>query len=151
MPFMPHAGRFAVVLMCFTAGVWVSAQTAAETPVFTAAQAAAGKTAFQAHCASCHAGDLGGRDDAPALKGDTFLATWKAKPVKELFDFVRTTMPPDGGAISVDDYLAIVAYALQENGATAGPQPLTASTSTLISAVLSRSKPQLARDQRPER
>ncbi len=107
---------------------------------------APGKTAFQAHCASCHAGDLRGRDDAPALKGDAFLATWQAKPVKELFEFVRTTMPPEGGSISADDYLAIVAYALQENGATAGPQPLTPSTSTLISAVLSRPKPQPARD-----
>ena len=66
--------------------------------------------------------------------------------MKELFDFVRTTMPPEGGSISADDYLAIVAYALQENGATAGPQPLTATTSTLISAVLSRPKPQFARN-----
>ena len=143
---MPLVGRFAVVLMCFATGVWASAQTAAEAPVFTAAQAAAGKTAFQAHCASCHAGDLGGRDDAPALKGEAFLATWQAKPVKELFDFIRTTMPPEGGSIAADDYLAIVAYALQENGATAGPQPLTPTTSTLISAVLSRPKPQPVRD-----
>jgi mono/diheme cytochrome c family protein len=146
MPFMPLARRFVVVLLCSAGGAWAHAQPAAQPTVFTAAQASAGKTAFQAHCASCHAGDLGGKDDAPALKGDGFLATWQAKPVNELFDFVRTTMPPEGGSISQDDYLAIVAYALQENGATAGPQPLTPATSTLISAVLSRPKPAFARD-----
>lgn len=143
---MPLVRPFAVVLMATACGAWVSAQPAAEPPVFTADQATAGKTAFQAHCASCHAGDLRGRDDAPALKGDAFLATWQAKPVKELFEFVRTTMPPEGASITADDYLAIVAYALQENGATAGSQPLTPSTSTLISAVLSRPKPQPERD-----
>ena len=143
---MPLARRFAVVLMCSACGAWAHAQPASESSVFTAEQASAGKAAFQTRCASCHAGDLRGRDDAPALKGDAFLATWQAKPVKELFDFVRTTMPPEGGSISADDYLAIVAYALQENGATAGPQPLTASTSTLIGVVLSRPKPQPARD-----
>jgi S-disulfanyl-L-cysteine oxidoreductase SoxD len=146
MPFVPLVRRFAVVLLSTACGAWVSAQPAAEPPVFTAAQASAGKTAFQGHCASCHAGDLQGKDDAPALKGDAFLATWQAKPVKELFDFVRTTMPPDGGSISADDYLSIVAYVLQENGASAGPQPLTPTTSTLISAVLSRPKPEFARD-----
>jgi mono/diheme cytochrome c family protein len=120
--------------------VATQAQSSADTQVFTAEQAAAGRTAFQAHCASCHAGDLRGKDDAPALKGDAFLATWQAKPVTELFDFVRTTMPPDGGSLTPEDYLAIVAYALQENGAKAGSQPLSVSTKTTISAVLARPK-----------
>ena len=142
---MPFVRRFAVVLMGTACGAWASGQPA-EPSVFTAEQASAGKAAFQGHCASCHAGDLRGKDDAPALKGDAFLATWQAKPVKELFDFVRTTMPPEGGSISADDYLAIVSYVLQENGATAGPQPLTATTSTLISAVVTRPKPQFVRD-----
>jgi len=145
MSFMPIVRRTAIVLVFSAGGAWVNAQSPSDAPVFTAEQAAAGRSAFQAHCASCHAGDLGGRDDAPALKGDAFLATWKAKPVNELFDFVRTTMPPEGGSISADDYLAIIAYTLQENGAQPGPQPLTASTSTVISAVLSRPKPQPAR------
>ena len=143
---MPFVRRFAVVLLGTACGAWASAQPAAEPSVFTAEQASAGKAAFQGHCASCHAGDLRGKDDAPALKGEAFVATWQAKPVKELFEFVRTTMPPEGGSISADDYLAIVSYVLQENGATAGPQPLTPTTSTPISSLLSRPKPQFARD-----
>jgi mono/diheme cytochrome c family protein len=145
MPFMPIVRTLAIVLVFWAGGAWVRAQPPSGLQVFTAEQATVGKTAFQAHCASCHAGDLGGRDDAPALKGDAFLSTWQAKPVKELFDFIQSTMPPEGGSISADDYLAIVAHTLQANGATAGAQPLTASTSTPISAVLSRSKPQPAR------
>jgi mono/diheme cytochrome c family protein len=78
------------------AGLGVRSGTAA-TAIFTVAQAEAGRSAYQEHCASCHAGDLGGRNDAPALKGDAFLATWQAKPAKELVEFVSATMPPEGG------------------------------------------------------
>ena len=142
---MPSVRRFAVVLMGTACGAG-PAPNGGRTAGVHGRTGERGQEGIQAHCATCHAGDLRGKDDAPALKGDAFLATWQAKPVKELFDFVRTTMPPEGGSISADDYLAIVAYALQENGATVGTQPLTPTTSTLISAVLSRPKPQFARD-----
>lgn len=122
-----------------------AAQSPTPTPVFTAAQAESGRTAYQAHCASCHAGDLGGRDDAPALKGEAFLATWQAKSAKELFEFVSATMPPEGGDISEDAYLAIVAFAIQENGGAAGTQALTATTATLVRDAVARPQPRLRR------
>ena len=144
---MPLVRRFAVVLMCGAGGAWASAQPPGDGPVFTAEQAAAGKTALPGALRQLPRGrPPRARTMRRPSRAMRFVATWQAKPVKELFDFVRTTMPPEGGSISADDYLAIVAYALQENGATAGTQPLTPSTSTLISAVLSRPKPQPARD-----
>ena len=36
-------------------------------PAYTAAQATAGRAAYQANCASCHVADLGGRNEAPQL------------------------------------------------------------------------------------
>jgi mono/diheme cytochrome c family protein len=109
--------------------------------VFTAVQATEGRTTYQAHCASCHAGDLGGRDDAPALTGDGFLATWGGRTTTELFDFVRTTMPPDGASLTPEQYLTIVAHVLQQNGASAGEQPLTPTTAVRIGAVTGKAKP----------
>lgn len=139
-----HAGGFFALLAGLTTGsLWVSAQAPAATAIFTPAQAVSGRDAYQTHCASCHAGDLGGRNDAPALKGDAFLATWQAKPAKELFEFVSATMPPEGGDISEDDYLAIVAFALQENGGAPGAAPLTATTATTIRDAVTRPQPRL--------
>ena len=53
------------------------------------------------------------------------------KKVSELVN-VALTMPPDGGGIQDDQYLELVAFILQRNGAVAGNQPLTAGTSALI-------------------
>lgn len=38
---------------------------------FTAAQAAAGEALYQVHCATCHLGNMGGRNEAPQLAGGT--------------------------------------------------------------------------------
>jgi cytochrome c5 len=112
-----------------------SADAAAQTAVFTAAQAAAGRTAYRAHCAACHAADLGGRDDAPALAGPEFLKTWGPRTTAQLHEFIRTTMPPDGTALTAEEYLAVVAHLLERNGAAAGAQPLDAATAVGIASL----------------
>lgn len=115
-----------------------TSRTAQPAAVFTAAQAAQGQTVYQTHCASCHAADLGGRTEAPALTGPDFLKTWGAQTTAQLLEFVQATMPPDGGEISPDDYLAVVALVLQRNGATAGDQALTAATAVEIASITRR-------------
>ena len=131
----------AIFLACGIGGAWLSVQTAPEGGVFTAEQAGAGRQSYQNECASCHAGDLGGRDDAPALTGDGFMATWGARTTTELFDFVRTTMPPEGSSMTPDDYLGIVAHLLHQNGATAGTRPLAATTAATIKSVATGKRP----------
>jgi mono/diheme cytochrome c family protein len=113
-----------------------SAVPSGQTAVFTAAQAAAGRTAYRAHCAACHASDLGGRDDAPALAGPDFLKTWGPRTTAQLHDFIRTTMPPDGGTLAPEEYLAVVAHLLERNGAVAGVQPLDATTAAGIASLI---------------
>ena len=41
-------------------------------PLYTAAQAEAGKVVFESICAKCHQPDLKGKDDAPPLSGKYF-------------------------------------------------------------------------------
>ena len=89
----------AVAALVLTAIGWVGAQqpTAA---VYTAAQAAAGRTVYQASCASCHLPDLAGRNEAPQLAGNNFMNTWRARTTRDLFEFIQSTMPPTGETLS---------------------------------------------------
>ena len=62
-------------------------------PTYTLAQAAAGKAAYDASCASCHGGNLDDGPLAPPLKGVAFIRQYGGKSVEELFTKVGTTMP----------------------------------------------------------
>ena len=65
---------------------------------YTAAQATAGRGAYQTNCASCHAADLSGRE-GPQLAGANFLSDWGERTVGELINFMQSTMPPVGTAL----------------------------------------------------
>jgi alcohol dehydrogenase (cytochrome c) len=101
-------------------------------PVYTAAQAAGGRTVYQASCASCHLPDLAGRNEAPQLAGNNFMNTWRTRTTRDLFEFIQSTMPPTGENLSVDQYLGVTAFILQANGAPAGTQPLTPTTAVPV-------------------
>jgi alcohol dehydrogenase (cytochrome c) len=130
---MTRAIAFVAAAATAGAAVFVSAQPSAS--VFTAEQAAAGRTAYETSCAGCHMPDLAGRNEAPPLAGGTFMAVWRTRTPRDLFDYMRATMPPNAPSLSDDQYLAIVAFILQSNGAAAGSQPLTATASAQIASV----------------
>src|SRR5438067_725083 len=94
--------------------------------VYTGEQAAAGRAAYQVNCAGCHMPDLGGRNEAPPLAGGNFITAWRSRTTKDLLDYMQATMPPGGASLTPEQYLAIVAYILQTNGAPAGSQAFTA-------------------------
>lgn len=81
--------------------------------VYSAEQAAAGRAAYQASCASCHMPDLAGRSEAPPLAGPNFLNSWRSRATRDLFEFIQSTMPPDGSNLPADQYLAIAAFILE--------------------------------------
>src|SRR5262249_14753912 len=103
--------------------------------VYSAAQAAAGRTVYQASCASCHMPDLAGRNEAPQLAGNNFMNTWRTRTTRDLFEFIQSTMPPTGESLSADQHPAAPAFILQANGAAAGAQALAATTSAPIGSV----------------
>jgi alcohol dehydrogenase (cytochrome c) len=104
--------------------------------VYTSVQAEAGRAAYQARCAACHLADLAGSNEAPPLAGANFLNTWRVRTTRDLYEYVRTTMPPGAaGSVSSDEYLAITAFILQTNGAAAGADPLGSQTGTAIGSV----------------
>src|SRR5579862_496777 len=85
---------------------------------YTAAQAAAGRTTYQAQCASCHQPDLKGQGDAAQLAGSEFMSAWGMRSPRELLAFMQLTMPPARpGALAQEEYVNIAAFILQSNGA----------------------------------
>src|SRR5215471_12191079 len=100
--------------------------------VYTASQAAAGRTAYQASCAGCHGPELTGRNEAPPLAGGTFLNAWRTRTTRDLFDYMQATMPPNQPSLSAEQYLAVASFILQSNGMPAGSQPLTPTTAAPI-------------------
>ena len=93
---------------------------------YTAAEAEAGRAAYDRACASCHMPNLSGAFEAPELAGPTFRGAWGGQPVDPLIERVRTTMPPDApGSLAPPEYARIIAYVLQANGFAARDVPLS--------------------------
>ena len=95
-------------------------------PSFTAAQAAAGKTAYNSNCAVCHGANMTNGHMGTPLAGTYFKNTWTARTVKQLHDRAKKTMPPGNvGALPADVYTTVTAYILETNGFKAGNKALT--------------------------
>jgi mono/diheme cytochrome c family protein len=102
-------------------------------PSFTAAQADAGATAYQAACLTCHMPDLGGSETVPALAGPSFARRWDGRPFTELTVYMRDHMPRTLPRVLNDrTYLAVVAYVLASNGMPPGDAPLALDASGTI-------------------
>ena len=125
--------------------VWSMSPTAQEpgqTDGFTAAQATRGGEVYERVCASCHRADFQGSFEAPPLAGVNFLNFWGDLSAAALFDRISVSMPPDRpGRLDDQDYVDIVAYLLQANGAVASGLELTATTTASIDTLATRRPP----------
>jgi alcohol dehydrogenase (cytochrome c) len=103
---------------------------------FTADQSAAGKTAYQTNCSSCHAADLGGRNEAPPLAGANFMTAWGTRTAGDLVTYMQTAMPPGkADTLGAAVYANIGAFVLESNGSVSGAQPLTRTSTAVIRAI----------------
>jgi hypothetical protein len=133
--------------------------------VFTAAQAKAGKVAYESTCGLCHLtslrGRTGGPDElpdtdtlpltyqqtigsggqVPALVGEEFMAKWGGKTAGEFAERILSAtkgFPPTGN--DEKTFLAVTAYILQANGASPGKRELTTSTPVPVNAAVAKGK-----------
>ena len=100
-------------------------------PTYTEAQAAAGKTAYDASCASCHGGHLDDGALAPALKGVGFVQKYGGKSVETLFAKVASMPPASPNSLGVETTARITAYLLQANAIVAGTSGLPSDAAAL--------------------
>jgi mono/diheme cytochrome c family protein len=106
--------------------------TGGAAPQYTAAQAAAGKTAFDADCAVCHGNTLTNGTMGPPLAGESFSALWAGQSVRALYDSAKTMPPANPGTLPDETYASLVAYILQMNGYAAGDTALTTGDGTTL-------------------
>jgi mono/diheme cytochrome c family protein len=110
--------------------------------VFTADQAAQGKTSYDTKCAICHGAELAGAEMAPPLTGGIFLSNWSGQAVGDLFMRIHTTMPAnDPGSLSNAETASILAYILSYNKFPAGTTPLPSDDAALSAIALTAEKP----------
>ena len=111
------------------AGLTAQASRFASEGVYTTPQADRGEREFGRSCEHCHGKELegdGGRE-VPALVGDVFLGKWRGRPVKELYELLRQSMPADNrGKLSARSYTELVAFLLKTNGFPDGATELPA-------------------------
>jgi mono/diheme cytochrome c family protein len=99
--------------------------------VYTDEQAKRGEAVYAKTCAACHGDALVG-GNAPPLKGDEFAFLWSDKAVGELFDRMKTLMPPDSpDSLPADTYRDITAFVLKANNYPAGDTDMPADKAAL--------------------
>jgi len=104
-------------VLCVASAPLAIAQ-AAKPALYTDAQATAGAQTYASSCAACHGAALEGVA-APALKGAPFgeMSTAQSLTVATLLDVIANTMPQsDPGSLKPEEYAAVTAYILQQNG-----------------------------------
>ena len=101
---------------------------------YTAEQAAIGETLYKANCSACHGADLRG-PAGPALIGNAFTAQWTGESAYDPYSLMIKNMPLNApGSLAPAQYLAIMAYILEQNKFAAGSTP--ASPDTLKHVIL---------------
>lgn len=122
------AGVWLMVWFSTTTTATLAAQKTVQDGVYTAAQADRGETLFGGSCASCH--------NPKDFTGTEFLAKWQGKPLFELFDTVKATMPMDSpGSLEPQQYADTLAYVLELNAFPAGSAELKGDDEAAMKAI----------------
>ena len=105
--------------------------------IYTAEQAQRGQQQYDVFCLGCHGPDLEGAGvDVPALVETAFVRKWSGRPLRDMFDVIKTNMPENApGTLSDRACADLLAVILQANGWPAGPAELEADRERLATIV----------------
>jgi mono/diheme cytochrome c family protein len=110
--------------------------------VYTEEQARRGETVYGRECASCHLSEDSGGELATPLAGPAFLANWDGLTLGDLFERIRTTMPPNHPQrVTRQQNADVLGHILKINGYPAGRQELEPKTEVLKLIRIEASKP----------
>jgi mono/diheme cytochrome c family protein len=99
--------------------------------VYTEEQAKRGEAVYAKTCAACH-GEALVAGNAPPLKGDEFAFIWGDKRLGELFERMKTLMPPEApDSLPKETYRDITAFVMKANNYPAGDTELPADQEAL--------------------
>ena len=132
---MMHTSRTAWLVLFAVGSLGTTAalvQEPAGPARYTEPQAEAGRISYEQACAACHLPSLRGSFEAPELAGPNFMNTWGGRSVRDLFNLIQATMPPEGPALSEQASTNVVAYLLQANGVPSNSDELRPGLNALI-------------------
>lgn len=93
--------------------------------VYTAAQAAKGRTQYETNCIRCHE-VVDDDPQGPPLMGRGFIDRWREENLDVLFGYMTTNMPAGSDVrLSDETFLQVLAYILAANAFPEGPDDLT--------------------------
>ena len=128
--------RIRLNLLAVTLALCVPALLSAQEPptpappasaLFSSGQIERGEKVHNNVCSNCHA--------TGEFVNPNFAEAWNDRPVFELFEQLRTTMPQDNpGSLSRQDYIDVVGYLLKLLGSEIGQQELPPEDSILKAA-----------------
>lgn len=111
--------------------------------VYSDVQATRGADVYQTKCASCHAPDLTGMDQAPPLAGSEFNTNWNDLSLNDLFERIRISMPADQpGSLSREEVAGVVAFILSKGSFPPGEADLPTDAEQLKTIKFVATKPQ---------
>ncbi|MEE9292072.1 MAG: cytochrome c [Acidobacteriota bacterium] len=94
--------------------------------IYTEEQRLRGEVVYFTTCVLCHKPELTGTEIIPTLIGEKFLARWTRRSVGDLFELMRTSMPPlVTQRRTPQEYADVLAYLLNRNEFPAGPEELS--------------------------
>jgi mono/diheme cytochrome c family protein len=100
--------------------------------VYTDAQAKRAASLYKDKCAKCHADELTGNADSPALTGRRFSAAWNDLSLNDLFDRIIKSMPDDDkGSLTRPQVADLIAFLLQHGDMPAGKTALPTDAAVL--------------------
>jgi mono/diheme cytochrome c family protein len=106
--------------------------------VYSASQAARGQQIYQNRCVECHGKSMEGTV-GPPMAGESFLASWSARPLASLVDRIQKTMPfNQPGTLSRQESTDLTAYMLQVGRFAAGTTDLSEAALSQIAFPASR-------------
>jgi cytochrome c len=120
--------------------------------VYSPDQSRRGEVLYKRDCAPCHGESLEGNGQTdrgqrlermlPPLSGDVFKGNWNGRPLSDLFDKIRKTMPRDEqGKLTPKETADILAYVLKFNEFPAGKADLPADAGALTEIQFEAVKP----------
>ena len=124
-------------ITCYSIGVVAgAAQSPTKTTndgVYTAEQAARGKTVFESKCTACH--------EPSRFTGEAFFEAWDGKAMKEVWDVASGTMPEDNpGSLKQQEYGDILAYILALNEFKTGDAELQGNAAAMAAIKIEKKK-----------
>ncbi len=92
--------------------------------VYTLSQATQGRDIFAGMCKECHANNV--------YNGQPLRERWAGRTLGELYGYLRRDMPKSNpGALTPDEYTAVIAYLLRLNQMPTGSKVLPTDSTTM--------------------